>query len=113
MPLYEYRCKSCDSITEALVPGARASTHQASCASCGSVSTVRIFSRVSVRIAAKPKYNEEFVGKALPFLKQQRETAGYFAEGHGSDEAKATQLAERIGTQIDHVLDRSIPNPKQ
>jgi hypothetical protein len=50
------------------------------------------------------KYSEDFLDKAKPFLKTQKQTAQIFAEGEGSDDSKTFQLAERIGERIDRTL---------
>jgi putative FmdB family regulatory protein len=104
MPLFEYRCKKCEAVTEALVlkGGAGAVT----CAHCGSRATVRIISRVSFKVAKRAKYSDDFLDKARPFLKAQKQTAAYFAEGKGSDDAKTFRLAETIGQKIDRTLAR-------
>jgi hypothetical protein len=65
---------------------------------------VKVISRVSFNVARRAKYSEDFLDKAKPFLKTQKQTAEYFAEGKGSEDSKTFQLAERIGERIDRTL---------
>ncbi len=110
MPLYEYGCYSCGAISEVLIRPGTAPPDTIACRSCASEDTVRLVSRVNFRIYKKPKYSEEFLDKAMPFLKTQKETAPYFAEGpKASDEAKAFEISERIGERIDRMLQRHLP----
>ena len=69
------------------------------------------FSLVRFKVARRAKYSDEFLDKATPFLKTQRETAKYFAEGKGSEDAKTFKLAEQIGERIDRTL-ASVPARK-
>jgi hypothetical protein len=76
---------------------------------CGSAATVKVISRVSFKVARQAKYSEEFLDKAKPFLKRQKQTAEYFAEGKGSEDSKTFHLAEQIGGRIDRTLARTRP----
>jgi putative FmdB family regulatory protein len=102
MPLYEYRCKKCEAVTEVLRLGS--DRRPAACANCGSSAMSKVISRVSFKVASRPKYSEDFLNKAKPFLKSQKETAAYMAEGKGSEEAKTFALAEQIGERVDRSL---------
>jgi putative FmdB family regulatory protein len=102
MPLFEYRCKKCEALTEVL--RVASDVRAAACANCGSSALVKVISRVSFKIAKRAKYSEDFLSKAKPFLKTQKQTAEYFAEGKGSEDARTFQLAERIGERIDRTL---------
>jgi putative FmdB family regulatory protein len=104
MPLFEFRCKKCKSLTEALIRRAGSDGSTVSCAQCGSAATVKVISRVSFKIARQAKYSEDFLDKAKPFLRTQKQTAEYFAEGKGSDDSKTFHLAEKIGERIDRTL---------
>jgi putative FmdB family regulatory protein len=102
MPLFEFCCKKCETVTEVLRAGS--DNHGVACASCGSAATVKVISRVTFKVMRRSKYSEDFLDKAKPFLKTQRETAQVFAEGKGSEDSKTFQLAERIGEKIDRTL---------
>jgi putative FmdB family regulatory protein len=107
MPLFEFRCKKCGALTEILRVGS--DHHAVTCAHCGSAAVTKVISRVSFKVASRPKYSEDFLNKAKPFLKAQKETAEYMAEGKGSEDSKTFQLAERIGERIDRTLARVGP----
>src|SRR5262249_38526971 len=108
MPLFEYRCKKCHAVTEVLCQGAGSENRAVNCARCGSLATSKVISKV-----AKPaRYSEAFLHRARPFLRAQKETAQYFAEGKGSEDAKTFQLAERIGEHIDRTLAARLPSRK-
>jgi hypothetical protein len=79
------------------------------CPHCGSARLTKVISRVSFKVATRPKYSEEFLNKAKPFLKSRRETAEYMAEGKGSEDSKTFQLAQRIGERIDRTLTKVRP----
>jgi hypothetical protein len=49
---------------------------------------------------------------ARPFLRRQKETAEYFAEGKGSEDSRTFELAERIGERIDRTLATRVPSRK-
>jgi putative FmdB family regulatory protein len=102
MPLFEYRCGKCAAVTEVL--RLARDKGRVTCARCGSAAMKKVVSRVSFQIASRPKYSEDFLAKAKPFLKSKRETAQYMAEGKGSEDAKTFRLAERIGERIDRTL---------
>jgi putative FmdB family regulatory protein len=106
MPLFEFQCKKCNAITEALRPADCVARPAVACARCGSRATIKIISPVSFKIARPAKYSDAFLDKARPFLKSQKETAQFFAEGKGSEDAKTFQLAEKIGERIDGSLAR-------
>jgi hypothetical protein len=69
------------------------------------------YTRPRFKVARRAKYSDEFLDKATPFLKTQRGTARYFAEGKGSEDAKTFKLAEQIGERIDRTL-ASVPARK-
>jgi putative FmdB family regulatory protein len=102
MPLFEFRCRKCEAVTEVLRLGS--DLPDVICPSCGSASMIKIISRVSFKLARRNKYSEDFLDKAKPFLKTQKETAQVFAEGKGSEDSKTFQIAERIGEKIDRTL---------
>jgi putative FmdB family regulatory protein len=107
MPLFEFRCRKCQAITEVLFRSAGSENRGAvTCAQCGSGATAKVVSRVSFKVAKPAKYSENFLHKARPFLRAQKQTAEFFAEGKGSDDAKTFQLAEQIGDRIDRTLAR-------
>ena len=106
MPLFEFRCRKCEAVTEVLILRVGSDNHAVTCAQCGSGATAKLISRVSFRVAKRAKYSEDFLDKAQPFLKTQKQTAELFAEGKGSEDAKTFQLAERIGENIDRTLAR-------
>jgi putative FmdB family regulatory protein len=102
MPLFEFRCKKCHAVTEVLCLGS--ANAAVNCAYCGSAAMTKVISRVSFKVASRPKYSEDFLDKAKPFLKAQKETVAYMAEGKGSEDAKTFALAEQIGERIDRTL---------
>jgi putative FmdB family regulatory protein len=110
MPLFEFRCKKCHAVTEVLCQGAGSENPAVNCARCGSVAMSKVISKVSFKIAKPAKYSEAFLHKARPFLRARKETAQYFAEGKGSEDAKTFQLAERIGERIDRTLAARLPS---
>jgi putative FmdB family regulatory protein len=110
MPLFEFRCKKCQAVTEVLC--ARSDKAGVTCGQCGSKATAKVISRVSFTVAKPPKYSEEFLHKARPFLRRQKETAEYFAEGTGSEDSRTFELAERIGERIDRTLATRLPSGK-
>jgi putative FmdB family regulatory protein len=112
MPLFEFRCKKCHAVTEVLCQGAGSGNRAVNCARCGSLATSKVISKVSFKVAKAAKYSEAFLHKARPFLRAQKETAQYFAEGKGSEDAKTFQLAERIGERIDRTLAARLPSRK-
>ena len=112
MPIFEFRCRKCGGITEALVRRAESQNEAVACANCGSAATSKLISLVSFKVARRAKYSDEFLDKAKPFLKTQRETAQYFSEGNGSDDSKTFQLAEQIGKRIDRTLASQLPGRK-
>ena len=112
MPLFEFSCKKCHTVTEVLYRGAESDSCAVKCVRCGSLATSKVISKVSFKVAKPSKYSEAFLHKARPFLRAQKETAQYFAEGKGSEDAKTFQLAERIGTRIDRTLAASMPSRK-
>ena len=94
MPLYEFRCKKCGTITEALIRHVDSNDETVNCAHCGSAAMSKVISLVRFKVARRAKYSDEFLDKATPFLKTQRETAKYFAEGKGSEDSKTFMLAK-------------------
>jgi len=113
MPLFEFRCKKCHSVTEVLCQGVGSKNNAVTCAQCGSRATAKVISKVSFKIAKRAKYSEDFMHKARPFLRAQKETAAYFADGKGSEDSKTFELAERIGAGIDRTLAASMPRRKR
>jgi hypothetical protein len=99
-------------MTEVFCWGARFKKHGATCGRCGSKATAKVISRVSFKVAKPVKYSEEFLHKARPFLRRQKETAEYFAEGTGSEDSRTFDLAERIGERIDRTLTTRVPSRK-
>ena len=112
MPLFEFHCKKCEGITEALIWATETKREAVRCAHCGSAQTTKQVSLVSFKIARAAKYSDEFLDKAKPFLKSQRETANYFANGKGSEDARTFKLAEQIGARIDRTLASQLPARK-
>ncbi|MBM4297530.1 MAG: hypothetical protein FJ143_07290 [Deltaproteobacteria bacterium] len=113
MPLFEFACRKCGSVTELLILGAANESGGVSCAACGSRAMTRVVSQVSLKVAKTSKYSEEFLHRARPFLKSQHETAAAFAEGKGSEDSRTFQLAERIGERIDRTLATRLPARKR
>ena len=113
MPLFEFRCKKCQAVTEVLCRGAGPAKHGVTCGQCGSSAMAKLISRVGFKVAKPAKYGEDFLHKARPFLRAQKETAGYFAEGKGSEDSKTFELAEQIGERIDRTLATRLPLRKR
>ena len=113
MPLFEFVCRKCGTVTEALVLGPADERGTVACAKCGSRATTKVVSQVSFKVAKAAKYSEEFLHRARPFLKTQRETAEAFAEGKGSEDSRTFKLAERIGERIDRTLATRLPARKR
>jgi putative FmdB family regulatory protein len=111
MPVFEFRCKECETVTEVFCCGGFAK-HRVTCGQCGSKATAKVISRVSFKVAKPAKYSEEFLHKARPFLRRQKETAEYFVEGKGSEDSRTFELAERIGERIDRTLATRAPTRK-
>ena len=109
MPLFEFRCKKCQAVTEIICRNVRAMTRGVSCGQCGSSATTKVISLVSFKVAKPAKYSEDFLHKARPFLRAQKETAEYFAEGKGSEDSRTFKLAEQIGERIDRTLATRLP----
>ena len=112
MPLYEFHCPKCDTVTETLIWRGESHKRSVACARCGSTNTTKLNSLASVKVARPAKYSDEFLDKAKPFLRTQRETAQYFADGKGSEDAKTFKLAEKIGERIDRTLAMQLPARK-
>jgi len=113
MPLFEFHCAKCHVVTEVLCQGAGSENRGVICAQCGSLAMSKIISKVSFKVAKPAKYSEAFLHKARPFLRTQKETAQYFAEGKGSEDARTFQLAEQIGERIDRTLAAGLPSRKR
>lgn len=113
MPLFEFRCRKCQAVTEVLFRSAGSQNHTVTCARCGSGATAKVISRVSFKVAKPAKYSEDFLHKAQPFLRAQKPTAEFFADGKGSDDCKTFQLAEHIGDRIDRTLATRLPARKR
>jgi putative FmdB family regulatory protein len=112
MPLFEFRCRKCQAVTEVLFRSVGSENH-VTCAQCGSSATAKVVSRMSFKVAKAAKYSEDFLHKARPFLRAQKQTAEFFAEGKGSDDAKTFRLAEQIGDRIDRTLATRLPTRKR
>ena len=104
MPLFEFLCRKCEAVTEVLILRVGSDNNDVVCAQCGSGATAKLISRVSFKVAKRNKYSEDFLDKAQPFLKTQKQTARFFGEAKGSDDSKTFQLAEQIGESIDRTL---------
>jgi len=113
MPLFEFRCEKCHAVTEVLCRGAESENCAVNCGRCGSRALSKVISKVSFKVAKPAKYSEAFLHKARPFLRARKETAQYFAEGKGSEDARTFELAERIGERIDRTLAASLPPRKR
>ena len=113
MPLFEFVCRKCATITEVLILGFEDESAAVACAECGSRATRKVVSRVSFKVAKAAKYNEEFLHRARPFLQSQRETAQLLAEGKGSEDSRTFELAEKIGERIDRTLATRLPTHKR
>ncbi len=113
MPLYEYGCYSCEKVSEKLVKLSEP-TKDTLCDHCNSTDVVRLVSKVNFRVHQEPKYDDDFLGKALPAMRKKKETAQFFAEGPKgmSDDAKMSELGEKIGGQVDRMIERSLPKRK-
>ena len=110
MPLIEYGCYECREITESLVKDRNSIPDSVKCEHCNSCGTVKLVSQVNYKMYRKPKYDDDFLGKAMPAMMKKKETAEHFAEGSkASDEAKMFELGEQIGGRIDHMLQRNFP----
>ena len=113
MPLFEFRCSKCQAVTEVLFRSIDSENHAVTCVQCGSDATAKVVSRVSFKVARRAKYSEDFLHKAQPFLRTQKQTAEFLAEGKGSDDAKTFQLTEQIGDRIDQALATRLPTRKR
>ena len=109
MPLIEYGCYTCENISESLIRDRNAIPKSIKREHCNSDDTVRLVSRVNYKLHKKAKYDDDFLGKAMPGMMKKKETAHKFAEGRGSDESKMFEMSEGIGEQIDHMIHRSLP----
>ena len=110
MPIFEFQCKKCHAVTEVFCSSGQFATGTVTCGQCGSRATAKVISRVSVRVAKPAKYSEDFLHRARPFLRRQKQTGEIFAEGKGSDDARTFQLAEQIGERIDRTLATRLPS---
>ncbi len=113
MPLFEFLCRNCGTISEVLSLGSAVKRDTVACAQCGSRATTKVLSQVSFKVAKAAKYSEEFLHKARPFLRGQRETAQAFADGKGSEDSRTFRIAERIGERIDRTLATRLPWSKR
>src|ERR1700756_1010618 len=96
MPLFEFRCKKCHAVTEVLCRDAGPAKHRVTCGQCGSSAMAKLISRVGFKVAKPAKYGEDFLHKARPFLRAQKETAEYFAEGKGSEAGNSVTGAQTL-----------------
>ncbi|MBM3925522.1 MAG: hypothetical protein FJ320_05975 [SAR202 cluster bacterium] len=108
MPLIEYGCYKCREVSEVLVKDRNNIPDTAKCEYCGSEETTRLISQVNYKVQKKAKYNDDFLGKALPAMRKKKETAEFFAEGKGSDDSKMFELGEQIGGKIDNMIEKNI-----
>jgi len=69
MPIYEYRCKSCDTRFEALRSRAQADTQPAPCPECQSAATMRLLSVFSAHV---PGSKENEIGAGEPCTTSER-----------------------------------------
>jgi putative FmdB family regulatory protein len=113
MPLFDFRCKKCEAVTEVFCRNGEAPKRRVICHRCGSSATTKVISPVSFKIAKATKYSEDFLHKARQFLRTQKETAEYFAEGKGSEDSRTFKLAEQIGERIDRTLATQLPPRKR
>ncbi len=109
MPIIEYGCYDCEKVSEALIRDRNAIPATTKCEHCGGEDTVRLVSRVNYKMNKKAKYDDDFLGKAMPAMMKKKETAHKFSEGRGSDESKMFEMSEGIGEQIDQMIHRSLP----
>lgn len=107
MPLFDYRCRRCGSITEVLL-SLDSNPKQVPCRECAAGDTVRLISRFALGPRRTPKYGEDVRERALPYLKSRPGVAEFLADGGGSEEAAAFQLTERIGERVDAALDQHV-----
>ncbi len=113
MPLIEYGCYDCRKISESLVRDRYNIPESAKCEHCEGENTVRLISQVNYKMQKKAKYDDDFLGKAMPAMMKKKETAEYFAEGpKASDEAKMFEMGEQIGERIDRMIESSFPKKK-
>jgi putative FmdB family regulatory protein len=113
MPLIEYGCYECGKVSESLVTDRNAIPETTKCEHCDSDDTVKLVSTVNFKMFRKAKYDDDFLGKALPAMRKKKETAEYFAEGSkSSDEAKMFEMGEQIGSRIDRMIERNFPRKK-
>ena len=113
MPLFEFQCKNCQAVTEVLCRDTEPIKHETICSQCGSSATTKVISLVSFKVAKPAKYSEDFLHKARPFLRAQKETAEYFVEGKGSEDSRTFKLAEQIGERIDRTLASRLSSRKR
>ncbi len=99
-------------MTEVFFRNAEAKPPRVACRCCASKSTTKVISQVSFKIAKPAKYGDDFLHHARRFLRTQKETAEYFAEGRGSEDSKTFKLAEQIGERIDQTLATQVPSGK-
>ena len=66
---------------------------------------------MNFKVHQRSKYSEDFMEKALPAMKQGKETSDVFTQegDKRSDEAKMFELSEHVGTQIDRTLQKKFP----
>ena len=111
MPLFDYSCQDCDEVTERLIQNRNSIPDAVTCTHCGSENTTRVVSLVNFKVHRRAKYSEEFMEKALPSMKQGKETSDVFQQegDKRSDEAKMFELSEHVGDQIDRTLQKKFP----
>jgi len=111
MPLIDYSCGDCDEVTERLIRDRNAIPESVSCQYCGSENTTKVISRVHFKMHKRSMYSEDFMEKALPAMKQGKDTSDVFQQDgdRRSDEAKMFELSEQVGKQIDRTLTKRFP----
>ena len=108
MPIYEFGCRECSSITDHYTRKYEV-PDSVTCDSCGSGETQKLISLTNHRFPTKHKYSDDFVEKSLPFLKSRKELKGVFEKENGeSDESKAMKVSDQIGGQIDRVIHKQL-----
>jgi putative FmdB family regulatory protein len=107
MPIYEFLCETCGETTSIFkhryeVPSGVA------CESCGAQTTRLVISGVATKVARDAKYSEDFTGKMLPYLRHKFPGEFEKKPKGESEEAVAHNINEKIGTQVDRVIEKTI-----
>ena len=96
LPLYEYRCKTCNEITSALVYS-WSETQQPDCGHCGSADVQRIVSKFSVR----PSW-----GDSLNWTPSRETTSDIDENSPASIDAYMGRIKKEMGGQTTPEFDR-------